>query len=285
MKPLFVMDPLAKLNKARDSSLFMMSLFSEITWVSHCDADGIVVADTKIRYHQHDFASLPDIQMGPERFIAWGDVMGWGFFRLDPPVGEEYRRVASLWATAGSHVALVNNPMAISSLSEKMIPLVGGHEIKFFTHGRAYPGDILKSLWGFGGTSVIRVEEERPLDSGEMAQEFCADVEHGEDRVFILGKEIVGSLRKIPASGEFRTNSQFGSHFQWEKVSRTQGAIAEFYQDWLAKHGVTMATVDFLGDRVLEVNITCPGLLYLAAVMGAGDEIVKGIKSLLPAPK
>jgi glutathione synthase len=99
-----------------------------------------------------------------------------------------------------------------------------------------------------------------------ILQEFDrALVSEGETRVFVLNGEVVGSLKKRPhpdrliMSLDAPENQQ--PRLELCALTREQGERARRIARTLLNDGVYLSTIDFIGDRVLEINVTSPGLI------------------------
>jgi glutathione synthase len=94
-----------------------------------------------------------------------------------------------------------------------------------------------------------------------VAQPYCSDVEKGEIRAIFYKSKELGSILKVPQSGEFLANIAQGASFSSiELTSVLQKECTEICRE-LEKDGVDWVAFDILGGHVSEINITCPGLL------------------------
>ena len=153
--------------------------------------------------------------------------------RKDPPFDMEYVYSTYLLELAEAQGARVfNRPRAIRDWNEKMgamrfpqfaPPTVVTRRESVVREFLAEQHDvILKPLDGMGGTSVFRVREEDPnlsviietltdhVGRTVMAQRFVPEIRDGDKRVLLLGGEILGWLRRVPAAGDFRSNVNAG---------------------------------------------------------------------------
>ena len=212
-------------------------------------------------------------------------------WRVDPPVDLSTLRLwAMLVSTSSPETRFINPPPALLNWNEKFSALRFGtweiptlvssseHGWKTFfeAHGDrtlvAKPsGDaasrgvrILPRNW----TSTLAALKEMRLEYGNwlILQEFDDRLtSHGETRVFTLGRKICGALNKKPKTG-FPIMSLDSPSGQAPKLSVTnlnnqQKERAEQVAIVLESHGIYLATIDFIGDRILEINVTSPGLI------------------------
>lgn len=269
MQVWFLANPLDKLNLARDSTLFWASLLPDypVFWIDKVSPEGIYSREIKVRYPTYDFETPPEINFGNEKFYPWSEAKGILYLRLDPPVDETYRKTMSIISCANQHLNIANSPLSLGSLSEKMIPLAGGDQIPFSFQNPNKKGLVIKNLWGYGGDSVRLSQGNENLSNQELVQDFEPLIAKGERRVFIVGKEVIGTLVKTPTEKDFRSNLQWGASLAWDEITEHEIQRASFYRDWLSERGIYLSAVDFIGEKIVEVNITCPGLLYPSALL------------------
>jgi glutathione synthase/RimK-type ligase-like ATP-grasp enzyme len=178
--------------------------------------------------------------------------------RLEPPVSETYLQQCRLLMF---HPRVVNNPVTLQSHLEKFLPLYLGVGIPTSTGPLVAPrSGVSKPLHLFGGVGVEKVTSGMPVQ--ELYQDFCPEIYAGEQRLLLVGDEIFGAINKVPQNGDFRSNSSFGSRMHFVKPSQEISHIASKIVPKLRQIGVWLAAIDFIGHRVVEVNITSPGLYF-----------------------
>ncbi len=149
---------------------------------------------------------------------------------------------------------------------EKQIELLGG------------PPVIIKLQEGTQGLGVMLAESTRSarsvvdtllhLDSDILVQKYIEE-SGGEDlRLFVVGQQVVGSMKRISATGDFRSNMHRGGSAEAivPTAQETHMAVKA------VKHlGLGIAGVDLVrshnGPLLLEVNAS-PGLEALEAATG-----------------
>lgn len=173
----------------------------------------------------------------------------------------------------------INIPRTVMLKSPKNLPealeMVGG------------PPVILKLVQGTQGVGVILAESREAVEStldtlwrlGQniIIQEFIKE-SRGEDiRAFVVGGEVVASMRRKAKIGEFRSNIHRGGSAVAVKLSSEYQNAAIKSAEIL---GLKIAGVDMLrskrGPKVMEVN-SSPGFGGLESVTGidVADKIVK----------
>ncbi|MFN0058178.1 MAG: 30S ribosomal protein S6--L-glutamate ligase [Planctomycetota bacterium] len=129
---------------------------------------------------------------------------------------------------------------------------------------------VVKLLEGTQGIGVVLcetanaaesvIEAFRGLDANILVQEFIGEAKGTDIRCFVIGKEVVASMKRSGRKGEFRSNLHRGGTA--EKV-RTTKEERETALRAAQAMGLNVAGVDILrsrrGPMVVEVNST-PGL-------------------------
>ena len=137
---------------------------------------------------------------------------------------------------------------------------------------------VIKPLVGSRGKNVIRVgHDDEGLESliestfksvGIVAQHFVNADHPGDKRVVVLcGKvlEIDGHLAGIerrPAPDDFRANLHTGGTAHPLTLSDSARATAEYAAKLLFEHGIWLAGVDLIGDKIIEFNVFSTGGLF-----------------------
>ncbi len=120
------------------------------------------------------------------------------------------------------------------------------------------------------------------LHQGVLIQEYVPDSGGADLRVIVCGGEIVASMERIPAVGEFRSNLHRGGRAVRAELTAAERTAA---LDAAAAVGLDVAGVDMLRSRrgplVMEVNAS-PGLEGIEAASGV-DVAGAIIAQLLPA--
>ena len=157
-----------------------------------------------------------------------------------------------------------------------VVPPMGDYEIA--AESLAGPPWVLKLAAGAGGGGVSLVESIRSLRSvgdtlsalGQrvVVQEFVEEARGADTRVFVLGGEVLGAMRRQGRRGEFRSNLHRGGGATAVEVTDELAALAS---KAAAAVGLEVAGVDVVegpkGPLVLEVN-GAPGLEGLSSALG-----------------
>jgi glutathione synthase len=94
-----------------------------------------------------------------------------------------------------------------------------------------------------------------------QAQRYLPEITAGDKRVLLLGGEILGWVRRLPAAGDFRSNINAGGRCVPCELEASDTALCTRLGAWLRRHAIHFAGVDIVGRHVLEVNITSPSCL------------------------
>jgi ribosomal protein S6--L-glutamate ligase len=132
------------------------------------------------------------------------------------------------------------------------------------------PPHVIKLNEGAQGSGVILAERRSSarsliealaaLRANFLAQEYIAEAEGSDLRCFVVDGQVIASMRRQAASGEFRANLHRGGRGFAAEVSEEEKALAVRAASLI---GLGVAGVDILRSRrgplVLEVNAS-PGL-------------------------
>ena len=101
-----------------------------------------------------------------------------------------------------------------------------------------------------------------------MVQEFVPSPLQGDLRVTILDGEVLcrdgqpAAIARVPQEGDFRSNLHAGGKAEpIEITQQIEDAVAAI-APYLAEEGLVHVGADFIGGRILELNVFSPGGLY-----------------------
>jgi glutathione synthase len=215
--------------------------------------------------------------------LSGGDIL---HMRIDPPFDTRYLRY--LWMLKFLEVQkiiVINSPNGILVHNEKLhaysqkssLPTYVGSSLAglhhFFDEHKNVTEYILKPLDLFQGFGVEKVdinkidvdkkflEKVRENNGAVVVQPFFKAVEKGEIRSLYFNGRELGSILKIPKSGDYLANIAQGASFHAITLSPNVKIECDRICKELVEVGVPWVAFDIMGDVVSEVNITCPGLL------------------------
>ena len=138
---------------------------------------------------------------------------------------------------------------------------------------------IMKPLDGFGGRGVIIVEKSasknikslldfyvnNPNPSGKsqyvILQEYIPGAEKGDVRVLMLNGEPIGSIRRVPSSGDVRSNVSAGGSVEKYKLTKEEVQFCRKIGEKLVRDGLYFTVLDIIEGKLIEVNVMSPGAL------------------------
>ena len=201
-----------------------------------------------------------------------------------------------------------NRSQAIARARDKMrsLQLLSNSDIGLPTTGFAHdvrdidsllkaigsPPYIIKLLEGTQGMGVVLAETRkaaqsvigafRQLDANILVQRFVSEAQGTDIRAFVVGGEVIASMQRTAAEGEFRANLHQGGHAEAIELSaeeqRTARRAAEVLQ--LGVAGVDLLRAEE-GPVVIEVNAS-PGLegIERASGVDVAGKIVEYLERL-----
>ena len=299
MAHIFFIDPLEKLNLKKDSTLMMALKFQEIghqTYVmfekdfciQNRGKSELTVYTVEGTFREDSYY-LKTFSLKEKTTICLSPI-DTIHMRIDPPYDTRYQRY--LWMLEFlqhcSGVRVVNDPVGIMKNNEKLAAFkridsslesyVGSslEGLKRFLQNLEQQNItdlIMKPLDLYSGIGVEKVSmhdknieqiferKVKEFKGAIVVQPFLEAIHDGEYRsIYFFGKE-VGTILKKPNPGEFLANIAQGAKYQRAELPSELKSICDEISAQLMQDGVPMVAFDLLGDKVQEINVTCPGLL------------------------
>ncbi|MBT3356251.1 RimK family alpha-L-glutamate ligase [bacterium] len=145
--------------------------------------------------------SITETRIFVEKLLSLGKIV------IDEVVGEQYIPSKLFEASCLSRVGL-NHPKTFSILKEESFDL--------FKEKLDYPV-IVKPVDGQKGQDMYKFESEDQLNifikknqRGWLIQE-CLPID-GDVRVFVVGSEVLGAIKRFTVEGDFRSNASLGAN-------------------------------------------------------------------------
>lgn len=153
-----------------------------------------------------------------------------------------------------------------TKMTQELIKLVGGSPL------------VIKLLEGTQGKGVVLAETDgaaesvidafREMDANILVQEFIKEARGSDIRCFVIGNEVVASMKRTAKPGEFRSNLHRGGSAEIISISNEEKKAAI---DATKILGLNVAGVDLLrserGPLIMEVN-SSPGLNGIETATG-----------------
>lgn len=287
MNIVFIMDPLTTVNYEKDTSFaFMLESQRRGHDVFYVPNEGVSsVADTIVfkatrvtpQNDPHDLFEIHETQYLNEHDI---DVV---FIRTDPPFNDLYLTNTWLLDQANDNIVLVNNPAGIRRVNEKIwatqfkdvVPktTVSSDQDVLLDFLKDIIDGVAKPIDGFGGQSVFKVKhgDSNAIVAMEtlterwrkkiILQEFVKESVEGDKRVLLLNGKTLGAVLRIHGDHDHRNNFFAGGRAEPTDITEKEQAIIHHLSPLLVDHGLYFVGLDFMGEKLIEVNVTSPTCL------------------------
>ena len=187
------------------------------------------------------------------------------------------------------------------SIPESLRPrmVISRHPSQIEAFAASEPGPVVvKPLTGSLGRDVFLLRPEDRDNRSQMieavtrqgfavAQEYLPGAPDGDVRVLVLdGRPLdvegrVAAVRRVPGDRSFRSNVSAGGHAVIATATAAMLDATREIGQRLLRLGVRFAGIDFVGDRVVEVNVHSPGGLTDADAFYGLDFTGHAIDALL----
>ncbi len=286
MRMLFVMDPIASINIAKDTTFaFMLTAQQRGHEVFYTTLDGLG-ADQNGAWAHARRATLQRVigdhaTLGESAKMSF-DEFGAIWMRKDPPVDAEFVHASFVLDLADpAKTLVVNTPAGLRSANEKAFILNFGdvtprtmitrrtddiHAFVASEGGRA----VIKPLDLMGGAGIFLLHADDPnlnsiLEQSTkygremvMVQEYLPQAKEGDKRVLIMDGEPLGAILRVPRKGEFRGNLAAGGSAVAAVIDEHDRRIIDAVLPRLRDEGLWFVGLDVIGGRLTEVNVTSP---------------------------
>lgn len=281
-----VMDPIARINYKKDSTLAMLWAAQARGWeLYYMEQHDLYLEQGVARARMTPLEVFHD----PENWFALGqpqdsdlselDVV---LMRKDPPFDNEFIYSTYILEEAELKGSLiVNRCHSLRDCNEKIFAthfpqccppvLVSGDTERLLAFHEQHSDVIFKPLDGMGGTAIFRVREddhnvnvilETLTGHGShtiMAQRFIPEIAQGDKRILMInGEPIPYCLARVPREGETRGNLAAGGTGRPQPLSDRDLWIADQIGPTLREKGLLFAGLDIIGDYLTEINVTSP---------------------------
>ena len=282
-----VMDPIAAIKPAKDSTLAMLLAASRRGWELHyAEQRHLWLRDGRawgrlhpltVRDHASDWHALGSPRSAP---LGELDVI---LMRKDPPFDTEYIYTSYILERAEAEGALVvNRPQGLRDMNEKVYTAwfpqccaptlitrdMGDMQAFMIEHGKI----VCKPLYGMGGRSIFVIDRadknasvvfETLTDYGTryaIAQRYLPEiVATGDSRVILIdGEPVPYALARIPAAADNRGNLAAGARGSGRPLNERDRWLAAEIGPALRERGMLFVGLDVIGGLVTEINVTSP---------------------------
>ncbi len=292
----FFIDQINKLNTKKDSSLLLATslkalgnevylLFEEDFYVENTALPEFEVSNFQAEFVKNDFYLQSFELLHNQKIeVKNGDIF---HMRLDPPFDTRYTKY--LWmqkVLEHQGVKVINSPNGVLTYNEKLHAYIQPGALPTYVGSSAsglkkslekkqtaqfelimkpidlYQGMGVEKIVG-SIAQVLREFERKVSESGGaiVVQPFVKEVALGEIRAIYFNGTEIGSILKVPKTGDFLANIAQGASYHKVELSKKIKEQCDRITKELCDAGVPWVAFDILGEHVSEVNITCPGLL------------------------
>lgn len=284
MQFLFVMDPAETMHPAKDTTFaFMRGALARGHESFHCLPRDVANEgkDVFARARTIRVADQPphlELGAGNTLDLALIDAV---FIRKDPPFDPAYVHLTHQLDLVKDRTLVLNDPRGLRDANEKLFAF---HFARYMPHSRvtADPAEILafvatvggkavlKPLDGAGGSGVVVLTQgDKNLRSladvwtaeGKklaLVQEFLPAITRGDKRVLVLDGKPLGAVLRVPREDDVRANLHVGGRAEPTELTPAETAIVAAVGPKLVEHGLYFVGLDFIGERLIEVNVTSP---------------------------
>jgi len=282
-----VMDPIADIKYAKDSTLAMLLAAQargfELAYLEQADLslrDGVAFGRTRSLTVKADPTTW--FALGEPRVEPLGK-LDCILMRKDPPFDMEYIYSTYLLERAAEQGALVvNRPQGLRDMNEKVYTawfpqccaptLITRNMPEMLAFLHEHGRIVVKPLHGMGGRSIFVVSQgdkntnvifETLTDYGErfaIVQRYIPEiVDSGDARVLLIdGKPVPYALARIPTAADNRGNLAAGAKGVGRPLTERERWVASEIGPALAAKGMLFVGLDVIGGFVTEINVTSP---------------------------
>ncbi len=282
-----IMDPIAKIKPAKDTTLAMMLAAQRRGWrLLYAEQNDLWLDDGVAYARLRDVTVRDDLkdwfELGESRSVKLGDV-DVVLMRKDPPFDMEYIYTTYILERAQEQGALVvNRPQGLRDMNEKVFtawfpqccaPTLITREMNdMHTFLREHLRIVCKPLHGMGGRSIFVVDRgdknanvvfETLTEYGTryaIVQKYIPDiVATGDSRVLVIdGEPAPYALARIPSESDNRGNLAAGARGEGRELTERDRWLVSEIGPTLRERGMLFVGLDVIGGYVTEINVTSP---------------------------
>ena len=282
-----VMDPIAKVKFAKDSTLAMLLAAAARGWkLTYFEQSDLSLRDGVALGHGRPLRVFNDparwFELGEQSVSRLGE-FDCVFMRKDPPFDAEYIYTTYILERAELQGAFVaNKPQGLRDMNEKVYTawfpqccaptLITRSDTDITAFAAEHGKIVVKPLNGMGGKSIFVTESgdknlpviiETLTDYGQrfaIAQRYVPDIATtGDARVLLIdGEPVPYALARIPAAHDNRGNLAAGAKGVGRELNERDRWLAAQIGPKLAELGMVFVGIDVIGGFVTEINVTSP---------------------------
>lgn len=287
MQLVFLMDPLDSIDESKDTSYaFMVAAHERGHQLLHVELADVEIVQSKVVFHGRKVipkpGASPPWQAG-DLEESEADKIDAVMVRKDPPFDKTYLEMTWFLDLLPDRVVVVNSPSGLRAINEKIWvnrfaaltteTFVTNKMIRFQEELQRLGKVIVKPVDGHGGRGVFLVDKNDSNSSvifetlsrgGEdhvIIQRFIPEANEGDKRVLLLEGEPLGAVLRVHRDGEHRNNFFAGGKAQMAEITPREMESIQLLKKELLQHEMFFVGLDFLGEVLIEVNVTSPTCL------------------------
>ncbi len=281
-----IMDPIAKIAFAKDSTLAMLLAARRRGWALHYMEmgdlylrDGTAWAQMRDLHVANDANQWFTFSGESNAPLATLDVI---LMRKDPPFNMEFIYATYLLERAeAAGVLVINKPQGLRDCNEKLFTawfaeccpptLISRSQARLRDFLETHRDIVVKPLDGMGGSSVFRLHQgdgnvnviletvTQRQRCYVMGQRYVPAIVDGDKRLLMIdGEPIEYVLARVPSGDDPRGNLAAGAIGVGQPISDAERQIAVAVGPALRRKGIVFAGLDIIGSFLTEINVTSP---------------------------
>ena len=288
LRILFVMDPVASIDPAGDSTyLLMQEAHDRGHQVAWCESTELYVDRQlpmarihPVTVHRQAPTFLPRREAHTIELKTFDAV----WMRKDPPFNMDYIFSTYILDLVLPTTVVLNDPRSIKASNEKMVALqypelspgtmVTNSLVQIKEFASRYERIVLKPWDGNGGRGVVVTHAadknlgalgDLLTDEGRgycIAQQYLPEIATGDKRIILVDGEAVGAFLRVPGADDHRGNMHVGATVQSCEMSQADDRICAAIAPRLKKEGLLFVGIDVIGTYLTEINVTSPTGLH-----------------------
>jgi glutathione synthase len=282
-----VMDPIAKIKFAKDSTLAMLLAAASRGWqLTYFEQSDLFLRDGVALGRGRDLQVFANptkwFELGEPSVRKLGD-FDCVFMRKDPPFDAEYIYTTYILERAEIQGAFVaNRPQGLRDMNEKVFTawfpqccaptLITRDMADMHAFLREHQRIVCKPLYGMGGRSIFVVDRgdknanvvfETMTEYGTrfaIVQRYIPDiVTTGDSRILVIdGEPAPYALARIPQESDNRGNLAAGARGEGRELNDRDRWLVSEIGPTLRQRGMLFVGLDVIGGYVTEINVTSP---------------------------
>ncbi len=226
--------------------------------------------------------------------------------RQDPPFDMAYVTSTHLLERVHPQTLVVNDPAHVRNAPEKIMvtlfpdlmpPTLITRDREAIEEFRDEHGEIvMKPLYGNGGAAVFKTGAKDPnfgslfdlfstmFREPWVVQRFLPAVVKGDKRIILVDGEPLGSVNRVPAENDIRSNMVRGGAAETTQLTPREKEICDRIGPTLKERGLLFVGIDVIDGHLTEINVTSPTGLRAIKRLG-GPDLSKAIWDRIEAKR